>query len=154
MTEQSEFSKLYEGILEAMRAKIEELATGEDKIIERVIEGEEEMGESSSVCLLVGGPDDIVVSGARNLEHRVTVWASYMSKDLNEKGALKRLRNIAGLGYDKIMEDVTLGGEVLICFPRRVEPGFIVYGEQVYVGVLQTWEVRKRAPLTVPYNQG
>jgi len=146
---QSDYSKLYEGVLEAFKAKIEELATGEDKIIDKVIEGEEEMGESDRVCMVLAGPDDIVVSGTRNFEHRITIYASYMSRDIKTDGILKKLRDIAGQGYAKIMSDIKLGGEVMIIFPRRVEPGFIVFGEQVYVGVLQTWEARKREGFSV-----
>jgi len=147
---QSKYSKLSEEVLEAFKSKIEELATGQDKIIDKVIEGEEEMGESNNVCMVLLGPDSIVVSSTRTFEHRFTIFASYMSRDINEVGALKRLRNIAGKGYDKIMSDIHLGGKVLVTFPRRVEPGFIVFGEQIYVGVLQTWEARKMEGFALP----
>lgn len=150
MSVQSAYSKLYEDVLEAFKRKIEELSTGQDKILDKVIEGEEEMGDSNNVCMVVGGPDNIVVSGTRSFEHRIIIYASYMSRDINEPGILKRLRNIAGKGYDKIMQDIHLGGAVLVVVPRRIEPGFVVFGEQIYVGVLQTWEARKLQGFEVP----
>lgn len=149
LTTPSDYSKLSEGVLKAIMEAVAPLATGEDKLLDAISEGEEILGEYKSQAMIVLGPDNIDHHGMRELLHKITVWICYLSKDVSEKGVLKKLRNIAGHGYDLIMEDITLGQTVLKAIPRRVEPGFVRVGEDIFVGVMQTWEIWKTASFTV-----
>ena len=137
---QSKYDELIESVVKKLKDLIQEkLATGADAIIQKVIEGEEEMGESRSVCWIVPGPDTIEHSGMRNLAHNFTIYIVYLSNEVQSKNTMRTLRNIAGHGYDVIMEDITLNGLVEKIIPRVVFPGFMKFGDTIYVGVLQTW---------------
>jgi len=150
ITEQSAYSQLYDGIIDAFKIAVAELASGEDKVVEDIVEGEEDLGERNSVLMIVGGPDYITHSGMRNLLHIVEVYACYLSREITSVDILKKLRNISGHGYDLVMKDITLGNTVEACIPISVNPGFIKYGETIYVGVLQTWHIKKREGFVVP----
>lgn len=148
MTEQSKYSKLMEAVLEAFRTKIGELATGEDKVIEKIVESGEDPGLTKSALLLGLGPDTIVQFGMRQLRHDIEIVAVYVCTDKRDAGALKRLRNIAGLGYDKIMEDRTLGGKVIKCMPAAVTPTVLSWQDEAWVLVMQRWVAWKLEQLT------
>jgi hypothetical protein len=136
----SEYNKLVDGPLEKIKELLREnLASGEDKIVDKVIEGDEEIGETKSVVWVMPGPDNIEHSGMRNLAHNVTFYIVYLSSEVQTKDTTRRLRNIAGHGYDVIMTDITLGGLVEKIIPKQSHPGFMKFGETIFVGVLQTW---------------
>lgn len=147
----SEYTTIEEGILEAVRnVLIEGLISGEDKLVEKVVERIEDFGEYEKLCYVTPGPNDIRHHGARNLLHQQQVWILYLTREEDSPDTVKRQKNIAGHGYDLILADITLGGEVSKIVPLRVESGQMYFAGQIYVGVFQTWVAWKTQGFTVP----
>jgi len=146
----SDYNKLVDAPVEKIKELLrEKLGSGEDKIIDKVVEGEEELGEHKSIAWVVPGTDNIEHSGMRNLVHNVTIYIIFLSSEYQTTNTMRSLRNIAGHAYDLIMDDITLGGLVEKIIPRQSQPGFMKFGETVFVGVLQIWTALIREGFTI-----
>lgn len=135
MSEYVPLSTIIEDPVEAFKDELESLG-----IFERINEGEEIYLGAEPWAMVIPGPDRILLAGNQQLQHRITLYVNFIQGvgDAN-RATLADLRDIAHLGFNKLMEDLTHNDTCHNCLPISWNPGFMAWGEYRFLGVQTVW---------------